>query len=384
MRISNLGGLAVLFTAAAASRCRHPSSSKSPVVAVPSSVVPSSSVPSSSVPVSSTPVSSSAIVSSTSEPACGGKCFAAITAEPAVGEAFCSSFLSLEPETTTVTEVASVTSTRTNLATVTSLLTLTTATTTKVSGATTIFQKRRGGDPTPVAQDTPSESILSVCSYASDRVSSACGCYISTTATVTITETTTFTEIPEVTSTLVETSTTAVIKTESAMATTTIPPQPLVNPGFENYMSTQNLLPWETVVPTNGRIEPIYPISVCASNGVCGGGQVIVRIYPGTSGGGYTALKQTFQAKPSTRYSFSMLARCLNYDSSTRMTMLYNGQTIGDIACANGNFNVITSSLTFLTDGTGRGTLEVRFRNPTNLPYLYFYADKFEATVAGG
>jgi hypothetical protein len=65
------------------------------------------------------------------KPACGSpKCLGAVSADPAVGESFCSSWLSLAPATTTVTEIETVTSTLANLETALTTLTLTTATTT--------------------------------------------------------------------------------------------------------------------------------------------------------------------------------------------------------------------------------------------------------------
>lgn len=60
---------------------------------------------------------------------CGSnKCLGAIAADPAFGESFCSSWLALEPATTTVTEVETVTSTLLNVETALTTLTVTTAT----------------------------------------------------------------------------------------------------------------------------------------------------------------------------------------------------------------------------------------------------------------
>jgi hypothetical protein len=58
---------------------------------------------------------------------CRGQCVAAAME---VGEAFCSSYLSLEPATETVTETATVTSVHTNIETSFDIVTLTTLTTT--------------------------------------------------------------------------------------------------------------------------------------------------------------------------------------------------------------------------------------------------------------
>ena len=109
-----------------------------------------------------------------------------------------------------------------------------------------------------------------------------------------------------------------------------------------------------------------------------GGGQVIVRVYPPTTGGGYKGFRQTFDGRPSTTYNVSFLYRCLNYDSQTNIQVLYAGALVGSAKCPSGNF-VRASGIQFTTDSTGRGEFEVRFVNPSNLPYLYFYTDDFKA-----
>jgi hypothetical protein len=62
---------------------------------------------------------------------CRGTCVAAVAG---VGEAFCSSYLSLKPASETVTETATVTSVQTNTQTSFDIVTLTTLTTTVYVG----------------------------------------------------------------------------------------------------------------------------------------------------------------------------------------------------------------------------------------------------------
>ncbi|KAK4211299.1 hypothetical protein QBC37DRAFT_290617 [Rhypophila decipiens] len=374
-----------------------PSSSSAVVSSVVSSLVPSSSsvvissfisslIPSSSAPTSSTPVSSSSSVIET----CGGnQCFAAVTAEPAIGESFCSSWLSQTPETTVITETATATSTHTSLETATTLLTLTTATTTVITGSTTHFLKRLAASS--VAQissaPAPSATILSQCASDNDRVSSACSCYLSTTSTVTVYETATSTVVAEVASTVIAPSTTKVIATVEALATQTVQAQPIVNAGLESYLASGNLLPWtDSVSSTGGQMQIINGVNPCSSNnGVveCAGGQVVVRAYPPNTAARYVSLKQTFLAKPSRTYSLSFLYRCLNYDANTKIEVWYAGQRVGSTAnCFNSAaFFRPTGGIQFTTDATGRGEIEIRFVSSGATPYLYFYADDFKATL---
>ncbi|KAM7187080.1 hypothetical protein V8F33_011414 [Rhypophila sp. PSN 637] len=374
-----------------------PSSSSVVISSVASSLIPSSSsvvissivsslIPSSSVPISSSPVSSSSSVVET----CGGnQCFAAITAEPAIGESFCSSWLSQTPETTVITETAVVTSTYTSLETATTLLTLTTATTTVITGSTTHFLKRVAASS--VAQissaPAPSESILSQCIADNERVSSACSCYLSTTSTVTVYETATSTAVAEVASTVIETSTTKVIATVEAVATQTVPAQPIVNAGLESYLTKGNILPWtDSVSRTGGQMQIINGINPCSnSNGVveCAGGQVVVRAFPPNTPGGYVSLKQTFLAKYSRTYSLSFLYRCLNHDGNTKIEVWYAGQRVGSTHNCIGStaFSRPTGGIQFTTDATGSGEIEIRFVSSGATPSLYFYADDFKATL---
>ncbi|KAK3398432.1 hypothetical protein B0T20DRAFT_453186 [Sordaria brevicollis] len=390
MKFAGHAVLSVLVGVAAASRCKpHPPSSSLLSAPTISSAPASSSVPESSVLISSAPTTSdlpsssilsSSIPSSSVAPTCGGaQCLAAITAVPSIGDAFCSSWLSWTPVTTVVTEVETVTSTLTNLETVTAVATLTTATVTQLSGTTTVFQKRQ------LSAD-PAESIFSECDSASESVSSACSCHLagSTTSTVTVTETTTSTEIPEVTSTVTTTEITNVIQTVSAAATQTVASQPVVNSGFESYLKTGNISPWtDSVSTTGGQVQIINGVNPCTAGPVCAGGQVVIRVFPPTSVG-YTAVRQTFLARPNTSYMFSFMFRCLNYNAASSMSVWYAGRLVpnGNVMCTTPGAMFDRPTVgPFTTDGTGVGEIEVRFHNGGLAPYLYFYADAFEASM---
>ncbi|KAK3306718.1 uncharacterized protein B0T15DRAFT_528074 [Chaetomium strumarium] len=323
---------------------------------------------------------------------CGSpKCLAAVGADPAVGESFCSSWLSLAPAMTTVTEFETVTSTQVGVETALTTLTLTTGTTTVTgSDVSTVFLKKRAPtitvtDLDPTSSPDPVEAIVSKCASNDNRISRACSCFMSTAtlSTVTVVETAVSTAVVEASSTVVTTITTNVEATVSVAApTVTIPANIVPNGGFEDYTTTGNLLPWiETVTGGNARVEPIYPISVCGPNGDCPGGQVILRIYPPSVGSGYTGIRQTFDGRPSTTYNVSFLYRCLNYDTQTNIQVLYAGALAGSVKCPSGNF-IRANGIQFTTDSTGRAEFEVRFFNPTNLPYLYFYTDDFKAIAA--
>ncbi|KAK4153534.1 hypothetical protein C8A00DRAFT_43541 [Chaetomidium leptoderma] len=314
---------------------------------------------------------------------CGSaKCLGAIGNDAVFGESFCSSWLSLAPVTTTVTEAEAVTSTRTNLETTLTTVTVVTGTTTlSATAATTVFQKRvftlSGADP--------AATIVSQCSSNDARVSSACSCFLSTTttSTVTVVETAVSTVVPEVTNTIVETVTSNVLATTTApMQTVTIPPNVVVNGGFEGYLTTGDILPWvDTVATTGGRFEVVNGVNPCTSTGYCSGGRIVVRVYPPTAGSGYTGMSETFSARPSTTYAVSFLYRCLNFDTSSGIDVYYAGVRVGRATCPAGNsaaFNRATG-IQFTTDTTGAGELQIRFNNPTNLPYLYYYADDFQA-----
>ncbi len=162
----------------------------------------------------------------------------------------------------------------------------------------------------------------------------------------------------------------------------TIPANVVVNGGFENYLTAGNILPWTTPSGTAGRVEVINGVNPCTSGGAyCSGGRVVVRAYPPTTGSGYTAIRETFDARPSTTYAVSFLYRCLNFDTNSGVEVWYGGVRVGTSTCPNINsaaFNRATG-IQFTTGATGRGDLEIRFVNPTNLAYLYFYADDFQA-----
>ncbi|KAK3368468.1 hypothetical protein B0H63DRAFT_488509 [Podospora didyma] len=315
---------------------------------------------------------------------CGGspKCIAAIGADAAVGEAFCSSWLSLAPATTTVTELETATSTLVSIETALTTLTLTTATITKTGGViTTVYQKRAIAS----SSADPADAIVSTCSSNDARISSACSCFLSTatTSTVTVFATAVSTAVVEAASTVVLTVTSNVVATASAAPpAVTIPANPVVNYNFENYLTTGNILPWtDTSATSGGRVQVIDGVNPCTSGGAyCAGGRVVVRTYPPTTGGGYVGIKETFNAKPSTTYAVSFMYRCLNFDSSTRIDVRYAGVLVGTSNSCNAGAQFIRSTgIRFTTDATGRGELEIRFYNPSNAPYLYFYADDFQA-----
>ena len=182
------------------------------------------------------------------------------------------------------------------------------------------------------------------------------------------------------------TVTSKVVETVSAVApAVTVPTNVVINGGFENYLTNGNILPWtDTSATTGGRIEVINGVNACTANGYCGGGRVVVRAYPPTSGSGYVGLRETFDARPSTSYTISFLYRCLNFDTHASVEVWYGGVLRGSAACPAGTTAPFmrATGIQFTTDSMGRGELQIRFTNPSNLPYLYFYADDFQAISA--
>lgn len=171
--------------------------------------------------------------------------------------------------------------------------------------------------------------------------------------------------------------TTALQAVETVPAVITIPAQPILNADFE----ANSIAPWEFKIPTTGEIETVNGVNLCVlvgGIGTCAGGTVAIRSYPPL--GGYVAIVQDFQARPSTTYSFSFWVRCLNYDGNAGVDALYAGALIGGMRCFNNNVAKVTGIL-FKTDASGWGRIEIRFINPSALPYLYFYADNFMATA---
>ena len=117
----------------------------------------------------------------------------------------------------------------------------------------------------------------------------------------------------------------------------------------------------------------------------CAGGTSVIRVYPPTTAGGfdYTAISQEFRALSSTTYSLGFFYRCLNAAATSGIDVYYNGQRLGGVTCptvASAQFRQ-ASDLTFTTDATGVGQIEVRFLNPTLSTALYFYADAFRASA---
>ncbi len=238
----------------------------------------------------------------------------------------------------------------------------------------------------PSATADPASQVLAQCGSAESSVSSACSCILSTAtaSTVTVVETVTATEATDATVTTTETVTSGVVATAYATPTVTVT-NPIVNGDFENYLKTGDILPWTDTTSTDGgQLQVINGVNPCSNSGgivSCAGGQVVIRVYPPTSGGGYLAIKETFTAKASSTYSVSFLYRCLNYDANTRIDVYWKGAKIGTTnGCLNSAAFTVASGIQFTTDETGAGELEIRFMNPSHLPYLYFYADAFQAT----
>ncbi|RKU41785.1 hypothetical protein DL546_005043 [Coniochaeta pulveracea] len=313
---------------------------------------------------------------------CAGKCAQAVSQDPEVGASFCSSFLSLAPATRTVTQVDVAESTHTNVETITSTLTLIDSTsTTTLASTITVYQKRQAAGP--------AETISASCSSNAARLSSACNCFFgstTSTSTATVTESSTSTSIYEETTTSTEIATVSEVAIATATPSLVIPANPIVNGDFENYITTGNIAPWtDTTATTGGTVQIINGVNPCTATGYCAGGRVVVRVYPPTTGGvnDYTALVETFNARPSTTYTVSFVYRCLNFDASTGIDVYYQGSRAGGITCPAGNsaaFNM-ASGIQFTTDATGAGQIQIRFLNPNRLLYTYFYADQFTATA---
>jgi hypothetical protein len=122
-----------------------------------------------------------------------------------LGEAFCSAYLALEV-TTTVTVVSTATSILTNVETTQSLETTTASTSTSYASTVISFLKRQAStiSAPPSADPTadPIASIISVCYNNKERISSACGCFLSTpvtASTLTVFESWTSTYVSETT-----------------------------------------------------------------------------------------------------------------------------------------------------------------------------------------
>jgi hypothetical protein len=316
---------------------------------------------------------------------CAGKCAQAVSQVPEVGSAFCSSYLSLEPATTTVTEISGAESTHTNLETISTTITVTasTTTTTLASTGTTVFLKRQ-------VASASAEVISASCSFIPASISSACSCLFgstTSTSTATVTETSTSTTLYEETATITDVSTTSVVATVSATPTLIVPANPVVNGDFEKYVRTTpySFTTWSnTTATTGGRLEVVNSVNPCTAGAAyCAGGSVVARAYPPATGEKYVAIAETFVARPSTTYTLVFMYRCLNFDSTSGIDLYYQGSRIGSSRlCATGaQFYRDTSGISFTTDSTGVGELQVRFINPSGLTGLYYYFDQIIATA---
>lgn len=178
---------------------------------------------------------------------------------------------------------------------------------------------------------------------------------------------------------MIETTTTKVIATVEALATETVPAQPVLNPAFESYLTTGNINPW--VIGNTGTVQIINGVNPCVSGSECAGGQVVLRVFPPSNS--YSSISQNFIAKPSRTYGLNFMFRCLNYNAQSKIEVWYNGQFKGSTnnCMASSAFSRPTSPIQFTTDSTGQGTLEIRFVNGVGTPSLYMYADDFRATL---
>ncbi|KAK1756601.1 hypothetical protein QBC47DRAFT_401500 [Echria macrotheca] len=318
---------------------------------------------------------------------CGTRqCRDALIADREIGEAFCSAFLSLEPATTTATEAMTETTTVASTETSVTTLTVTTSTVTTTEGSpTTIFQKRTQ-TASPVL---PSDVIVEKCGPTDEKISRACSCILSsaTTPTITVVESTTATTTVEDLSTETSTVTSDVVATTAvAPPAVTIPPNVVTNGNFENYVQTGNILPWTIDTTSGGSIQIIDGVNPCTTGGAyCAGGRIVIRAFPPTSGSTkQVGIEQTVVARPSTTYNFSFMYRCLNFDTNSKITIVYNNAVVGTALCPPGSssaFN-LAQGFQFTTDEQGTGDLQVWFANPSGLQSLYYYADDFKAIAA--
>ncbi|KAK3363232.1 hypothetical protein B0T25DRAFT_562256 [Lasiosphaeria hispida] len=306
-----------------------------------------------------------------------GKCFRAINEDtPAsIGEAFCSSYLSLDVTTTvTVVHDQIVSTTHTNSEASTTTVLITAATVTTNTGTVTEFIKR--AEPS----DDPTASILSVCKNKPSRISSVCSCLLpsasAVTSTLVIEDTATYTSIVEYTTTKVDTDTVTVTATVNAIATDLV--QPIINGNFQG----ANMLPWtDTSAQTGGKVEHIVGGNVCVDTGSNCHSSTIIRVTPPITGVKYTAIIQTFRALPSTAYKLSILLNSRYGGSSAGgpgIQVLYQGVNLGTFDCnANGvelYFKTI-SVWEFTTDSSGVGQVEIRILNRSGSAGAYFYLD---------
>jgi hypothetical protein len=344
-----------------------------------------------------------------------GKCLGAIRNEaPLVGEDFCSSWLSLPVVaiTTTITD-ATETSTVYNTQTVhatTGVVSTVTTFTTAVS-TTYIFQRAIASSeaapslsPSTDAEATPSPSpstdanadpasgIYSAC------ISSACSCYLSLSnipaaSTSTVYATATSLVSVETTTTLTETSTSLTTTTviESAAASATIPPNPILNGNFGTWKTEGNIEPWTNSSATTGDKLYLLNTQVCVNEGTtaspiwyCNTGSV-AQVWPPNVSGGYITLSQVFRAKPNTRYQIDFLYRCFVANSAVaRVEMLYQGVSGGSVYCPDQSVGFIRpkNAMAFTTDGTGIGTMTLKFWNgPSGTQAMYHYIAEIVATA---
>jgi hypothetical protein len=344
---------------------------------------------------------------------CSKNCFNAIVSDtPAsIGEAFCSSFLSLQPleaATTTVTVVrdALVTTTNTKSETTTTTVTIIDATITTTTGtvsATTLTITMPPLAKRAQTSSDPSASILSACKTKSARISSICSYLLpaatALTSTVTVEQTSTSTTVVELTvrlpfpfpppprlggvcdrgltgagqATAVETATNTVTVTEYAVATAQ--PTPFANGNFQ----AGSILPWTIggSAPGVTNVHLLTNQAVCAANGACTDSDLL-RFTPPPLG--YVSILQTFDALPSTTYKVGlhMNAPANILPNALDIQVLYNQALLGTheiISATMGSPYEAVSIWEFTTDSSGRGTLEVRVVRTGSVPAGYIYLD---------
>ena len=335
-----------------------------------------------------------------------GKCLGAIGNEaPLVGEDFCSSWLSLPVGaiTTTITD-ATETSTVYNTQTVhttTGVVSTVTTFTTAVS-TTYIFQRaiassEAAPSPSPSTDadadaDADADPAYSAC------ISSACSCYLSLSdipaaSTSTVYATATSLVSAETTITLIDTTTSLTTTTviESAAASATIPPNPVINGNFGTWKTDGNIQPWANSTATTGDALYLLNAQVCVNEGTtaspiwyCNTGS-IAEVWPPNVSGGYITLSQEFRAKPNTRYQIDFLYRCFVANSAVaRVEMLYQGVSGGSVYCPDQSVGFIRpkNAMAFTTDGTGVGTMTLKFWNgPSGTQAMYHYIAEIVATA---
>ncbi|KAK0730112.1 hypothetical protein B0H67DRAFT_548129 [Lasiosphaeris hirsuta] len=306
-----------------------------------------------------------------------GKCFRAINEDtPAsIGEAFCSSYLSLDVTTTvTIAHDQIVSTTHTNSEESTTTVLINAGTVTATTGTITVLGKR--AEPS----EDPTASILSVCKSKPSRISSVCSCLLPSAspviATVTVENTVTYTSVAEYTTTKVDTVTDTTTTTVNVAATNYV--QPVINGNFQ----AGSIQPWtNSIAQTGGNVEYIPGGNVCVDTGSNCHSSTIVRMTPPITGGKYVSISQSFQAEPLTTYTLSVLLNSRYGGSASGapgIQGVYQGVSLGiydlNVPAVELYFKTLTIGQ-FTTDSSGTGTLDIRILNRAGSAGAYFYID---------